>query len=357
MAQFYPLEVTGVRKDTREAVVVTLAPRPEDRDTFRYTQGQYLTFRREFDGQEIRRSYSICAGRGEDLLCIGVKKVEDGCFSGWANEDLKPGDVISAMPPMGGFHAPIEPDKAKTYLGFAGGSGITPVLGVIKTVLAEEPLSNFTLVYGNRSANTAMFREDLEDLKNTNLERFSVIHILESEPQGADLFSGRVDAKKCKALFASWINAETADQVFICGPEPMMLAVRAVLREHGVNDEKIKMELFSNSQPGRAKRRTVKQTAAESGVCEATVILDGVTRVIEAPKGNVTLLDAALQASVDAPFACRAGVCSTCRAMVTEGEAEMEANFALEDYEVRRGYVLTCQSYPLTDKITFDYDK
>lgn len=357
MARFYPLEVTEVRKDTRESVAVTLAPRPEDRRVFRYIQGQYLTFRREFDGQEIRRSYSICAGRGEGLLRIGVKKTEGGCFSGWANEELKPGDVLSAMPPAGNFNSPIEPGAAKTYLGFAGGSGVTPVLGIIKTVLAEEPLSNFTLVYGNRAAGAVMFREEIEDLKNAHMRRFSVIHILESESQGADLFSGRLDAEKCRALFSSWISVETADQAFICGPEPMMLAVRNALCARGMDAAKIKMELFSKTQPGRAVRRTVKEAAAESGVCEAAVTVDGVTRVIEAPKKGVTLLDAALEASVDAPFACRAGVCAACRAMVTEGEAEMQANFALEDYEVRQGYILTCQSHPLTDKIAVDYDK
>ena len=208
MARFHPLEVTDVRRETRDAVVVTLKPRAEDAAAFDFTQGQYLTFRREFDGEELRRSYSICAGKDENVLKVGIKRVEGGAFSTWATESLSPGDVIDAMPPMGKFHTPIEPTASKHYLGFAGGSGITPVLSIIKTVLAREPRSRFTLVYANQRISSIMFREELEDLKNIHLGRFTVLHVLESESQEIDLFTGRVDAEKMKALFTHWIDAK-----------------------------------------------------------------------------------------------------------------------------------------------------
>jgi ring-1,2-phenylacetyl-CoA epoxidase subunit PaaE len=357
MARFFPLEVTDVRRETRDAVVVTLAPRAEDREAFDFTQGQYLTFRRSFDGEELRRSYSICAGKDEGQLKVGIKRVDGGAFSTWANEELKAGDALEAMAPMGAFHVPLQPDVSRHYLGFAGGSGITPVLSLIKTTLAREPGSRFTLIYGNRSINSIMFREELEDIKNTHLGRFNVVHVLESEAQEIDLFSGRIDAEKCARLFKGWVNIAAIDMAFICGPEPMMLAIAASLREHGLRDDQIKFELFA-SAPRRA--RHVVKTAVDSAraeTCKATITLDGSTRVIEMAKKGETILEAALAASLDAPYACKAGVCSTCRAMVLEGEVEMETNHALEDYEVRQGYVLTCQCHPLSDHVVVTYDQ
>jgi ring-1,2-phenylacetyl-CoA epoxidase subunit PaaE len=358
MARFHPLQVTEVRRETRDAVVVTLMPREEDRAAFDFMQGQYLTFRRLFDGEELRRSYSICAGLDEGVLRVGIKRVEGGCFSIWANENLRPGDTLEAMPPMGAFFTPIEPEVAKHYLGFAGGSGITPVLSIIKTTLSREPRSQFTLVYANRHVSSIMFREELEDLKNIYLGRLSVLHILESEAQDIDLFTGRLDAEKCAALFRGWVDVKSADTAFICGPEPMMLAVAAALREHGLRDDRIKFELFASSQPGRARRKVVSaERSDQHASCEATVTLDGATRSFTFPKQGQSLLEAALENKMDAPFACKAGVCSTCRAKVIEGEVEMEANHALEDYEVRQGYVLTCQCYPLSDRIVVSYDQ
>lgn len=357
MARFYPLEVTDIRRETRDSVVVTLAPPVEERDAFHFIQGQYLTFRRKFDGEELRRSYSICAGRGEGLLRVGIKKVDGGCFSSWANEALEVGDTLEAMAPMGNFHAPLEPEAARHYLGFAGGSGITPVISIIKTVLAEEPRSTFTLVYGNRAANAIMFREELEDLKNLYMGRLNIIHILETEAD-IDLFSGVLTREKCDALFGRWVAVDGADMAFICGPEPMMLAVADALRAHGLDDSKIKFELFASAQPGRARKPTASaETSATAGACKATVILDGVSRAVEIPKSGQSVLEAALEADMGAPFACKAGVCSTCRAKVIEGEVEMAANYALEDYEVERGYVLTCQSTPLSDTLVVDYDQ
>ena len=357
MSRFLPLTVADIRRETRDAVVLTLTPREEDRAAFDFTQGQYLTFRRDFEGEELRRSYSICAGRDDGILQVGIKKVDGGAFSAFANDELKAGDTLEAMPPMGAFHTPLDEGAARHYLGFAGGSGITPVLSLIKTTLAAEPRSRFTLVYGNRSINSIMFREELEDLKNVHLGRFNTIHVLESEAQDIDLFSGRIDGEKCARLFRGWIDIKSVDMAFICGPEPMMLAIAAALREHGLEDRQIKFELFA-SAPRRGKY--VPKAAAlgeKADLCQATITIDGTTRVVEMPKRGQTLLDAALGASLDAPYACKAGVCSTCRAMVLEGETEMETNHALEDYEVRRGYVLTCQCYPLSDRVVVTYDQ
>ncbi|MGS4886394.1 1,2-phenylacetyl-CoA epoxidase subunit PaaE [Roseibium sp. MB-4] len=358
MARFHPLQVTDIRRDTRDAVVVTLKPDAADQDAFDFIQGQYLTFRRDFDGEELRRSYSICAGKDDGCLKVGIKRVEGGAFSTWANEELKVGDRLDVMPPMGRFFTELEPEKAKSYLGFAGGSGITPVLSIIKTVLAREPKSTFTLIYANRQTSSIMFREELEDLKNTYLGRFSVIHILETETQDIDLFTGRIDSEKMDLLFRLWVDAEEVDTAFICGPEPMMLTIADSLRKHGLADEQIRFELFASSQPGRAKARALSQAAAAgAGTCEVSVTLDGSTRNFQMEKNGNSVLEAAIANSMDAPYSCKAGVCSTCRAKVIEGEVEMEVNHALEDYEVRAGYVLSCQCIPVSDKVVISYDE
>ncbi|MGJ8589637.1 MAG: 1,2-phenylacetyl-CoA epoxidase subunit PaaE [Yoonia sp.] len=355
MARFHQLSVTDVTKTIRDAVVVTL--KPVNGGDFDFTQGQYLTFRQDFDGTEVRRSYSICAGKDDGVLQVGIKKVDGGAFSTWANETLAPGMTLEAMEPMGSFHTPITPEAAKNYLGFAGGSGITPVLSIMKTVLTREPHSTFTLVYANRGANTIMFREELEDLKNLYMGRLTVIHVLESDAQDIDLFTGRVDANKCEALFAHWIDIDSVDTSFICGPEPMMLGIAAALREHGLSDDQIKFELFASAQPGRIKRKATSDTGSVAAKStEATITMDGSARSFTMDKDQ-SILDAALENALDAPYACKAGVCSTCKCKVLEGEVEMLANHALEDYEVAQGYVLSCQAYPLTDKVVVDYDQ
>ena len=352
MSQFHPLTVTDIHHTIRDAVVLTL--KPEDPEAFAFTQGQYLTFKQDFDGTELRRNYSICAGLDDGELKVGIKRVDGGAFSTYANTELKVGDVLHAMPPQGKFYTPIEPEVAKNYLGFAGGSGITPVLSILKTVLIREPQSTFTLVYANRAVNTIMFREELEDLKNRYMGRLTVIHILESG-QDMELFEGRVDQDKCNALFKHWIQIDTIDTAFICGPEPMMLAIAEALKTNGLGEEQIKFELFSESQQGRlAKQEMAKRSEGQKGT-EITVIIDGARRSFTMQKGQ-SVLEAALENGQEAPFSCKAGVCSTCMGKVLEGEVEMISNHALEDYEVERGYVLTCQSYPLSDKLTIDYD-
>lgn len=352
MAQFHSLKVTNIHHTIRDAVVLTL--QPEDPEVFAFKQGQYLTFMQDFDGVELRRNYSICAGLDDDVLQVGIKHVQGGAFSSFANTNLKIGDSLQAMPPSGTFFTEIEPNKTKSYLGFAGGSGITPVLSILKTVLSREPRSTFTLVYANRAVNTIMFREELEDLKNSYMERLTIIHILESG-QDIELFTGRIDEAKCEKLFHHWINMKSVDTAFICGPEPMMLTVAQSLKIHGLEPHQIKFELFTESQQGRLARQAISARASKQKGTEARVTVEGVTRTFTMPKDQ-SVLEASLDNALDAPFACKAGVCSTCKARVIEGEYEMLTNHALEDYEVEQGMVLTCQCYPLSDAITVEYD-
>ncbi|MDU8910620.1 1,2-phenylacetyl-CoA epoxidase subunit PaaE [Aestuariicoccus sp. MJ-SS9] len=353
MTGFHPLTVTEVRPTIRDAVVVTL--KPEASGDFSFIPGQYLTLRTTIDGVELRRSYSICAGLDDGVLQVGIKRVAGGAFSNWANDNLKPGLTIDAMEPAGRFHTPLDPSAHRHYLAFAGGSGITPVLSLIKSTLAREPASRFTLVYANRAVNTIMFRDELEDLKNRYMDRLSVLHILETDTQEIDLFTGRIDAEKCAALFRHWIDIDAIDTAFICGPEPMMLAIAEALRAHGLSDDRIKYELFKSAQPGRLPQKTLS-AAEEQAETRARVILDGTARSF-AMRRDQTVLEAALAQDIDVPHSCRAGVCSTCRCKVIEGRVEMAANHALEDDEVASGYALSCQSFPLTDRIVVDYDQ
>ncbi len=356
MPRFHDLEVTDIHKTIRDAVVVTLRPVNGAAAEFDFTQGQYLTFRRDFDGEELRRSYSICAGKGDGVLQVGIKRVDGGAFSTWANEELAVGDKLQAMPPMGRFFTALDETSDKDYLGFAGGSGITPVLSIVKTTLTAEPNASFTLVYANKGVSTIMFREELEDLKNIYMGRFNVIHILEQDAQDIELFTGLVSEEKCAGLFKLWIDITAIDTAFICGPEPMMLGIAKALKDHGLNDAQIKFELFASSQPGRLAKKTASKAAGAAAQTQLSVTLDGATQTIEAD-GSLSILDAARVGNMDAPYACKAGVCSTCRCRVLEGEVDMRANHALEDYEVEKGYVLSCQTFPVSGKVVVDYDQ
>jgi ring-1,2-phenylacetyl-CoA epoxidase subunit PaaE len=358
MAAFYPLTVKEVRPETRDAVVVSLGVPDEHAEAFRFRQGQYLTFRAQLDGEEVRRSYSICSAVQDGDLRVGIKKVKDGWFSRWANESLKAGDTIEAMPPAGNFFVPLDPANRKHYVGFAGGSGITPILGIVKTTLLAEPHSRFTLFYGNEASSTILFREELEDLKNVYMQRFNLVHILNREHQDIELFNGMMTKEKCNELFTHWIDLSDVDTAFICGPQQMMLQIAEALQEHGLDRRQIKFELFS-SPAGGTRRKPQPAAASETSEdrCEATVVIDGRARTFSMAKKAETVLDAGLREGMELPYACKGGVCSTCRAMLLEGEVDMDANFALEDYEIARGYILTCQSYPATDKVVVDYDK
>jgi len=359
MPRFHPLQVTDIRRDTRDAVIVSLRPQTAD-VSFDFIPGQYLTFRQHIDGQELRRSYSICCAPETGHLQVGIKRVPGGQFSTWANTQLQVGDVLHAMPPSGHFYiAPAAAHEARHYLGFAGGSGITPVISIVASTLAREPLARFTLVYANRQISSVMFRETLEDLKNRYLGRLSIIHILESEGQEIELFTGQLSEDKCAALFNHWIPLANIHAAFICGPEPMMLTIAQALQSHGLDKERIKFELFASSRPaGSTPRAPSPATIATGNTCQASVTLDVTSRHFDIPlDGSQTLLDAALSHQLDAPWSCRAGVCSTCRCRILEGEVEMRINHALEDYEVEQGYVLSCQAMPLTARVVASYDE
>jgi ring-1,2-phenylacetyl-CoA epoxidase subunit PaaE len=344
--RFRPLPVASVRHTIRDAVEVAF-----DAPGVTWEPGQYLTFRRAFDGTEIRRSYSICTAPGGPLA-VGIKRVEGGAFSAWANEALRPGDVLEAMAPQGRFWA--GPDEGGHLLAFAGGSGITPVLGILRHVLATDRAARFTLVYANRRASTIMFRDEIEDLKSEHMGRLSVVHVLEDDSSDIDLFSGRVTPQKCAELFARWIDVGSAARAYICGPEPMMLGIRDALTAYGMPEDRVRFELFASAQPGRLPQPPRAAAEAAEAV-PLRVTLDGATTTLEMAPGQ-TVLEAAEAAGLDAPFACRAGVCSTCRCRVTAGEVEMTQNHAIEDDELRDGYVLSCQSHAVRGPIAVDYD-
>ena len=348
MSRFRPLTVAAVERLTRDAVAVTF----EDAPGFDWREGQYLTLRRDFDGTEIRRSYSICAAPGEPLR-VGIKRVDGGAFSTWANEALAPGDTVEAMPPAGRFHGDPAPGAARHYLLVAAGSGITPILSIARTVLSREAGSRVTLIYANRAVNTIMFHGELDDLKSTFLERLAIVHVLKQDAQDIPLFTGRIDAAKLDALFAAWVQVDTVDEAFVCGPEGLMRTVREGLERNGVPADRIHVELFAAAQPGRLPLSARPMTAARPAT--ATIRIDGASHEVTiAP--DQPILDAALAAEIDAPYACRAGVCSTCMCRVVEGSVEMAQNHALEDHEVEQGYVLGCQSYPTSERLVVEYD-
>jgi ring-1,2-phenylacetyl-CoA epoxidase subunit PaaE len=351
MSQFHKLKVKDIQRETRDAVVVTFDVPAGLASDFRFIQGQYLTLRTTIDGEEVRRSYSICSGVQDSHLRVAIKRVADGVFSSWAQEMLKPGAFLEAAPPEGRFHMPLEPAARRHYLALAAGSGITPILSIMKTTLAAEPGSRFTLVYGNRSSSSVLFGQELGDLKDLYLERVNLIYIMSREQQDIDLFNGRIDADKCAELFARWIPVGDVDGVFVCGPEAMTRSVLTVLEEHGLPRTSIKAELFGTDQPVRAPR----PVQAGPGI-QATAIIDGRAREFEIDRGGETILDAALRQGVELPYSCKGGVCSTCRAHVVEGEVDMDVHFGLEDYEIARGYILTCQSYPAGDRVVVDFD-
>ncbi len=357
MAQFYPLEVITIRHETRDSVVVTLEPQEEHKALFKFIQGQYLTFRTTLDNEDVRRTYSICSAIQGESLRVGIKRVEGGLFSTWANTQLKVGQTLDVMPPMGHFYVPLDAVNKKHYVAFAGGSGITPIFAILKTTLLTESKSRFTLFYANEASSTIMFREELEDLKNQFMGRLNLVHILNREHQEVELFNGLMTPEKCDLLFKHWIDLKSVDTAFICGPQPMMMTINAALREHGLSQQQIKIELFAT--PEIAKRKPKLEliaAAAKPETCEATIILEGRARSFSVKKKLETILEAGMREGLELPHACKSGVCSTCRAKLVEGEVDMDQNFALEDYEIARGYILTCQSYPVTDKITVNYD-
>jgi ring-1,2-phenylacetyl-CoA epoxidase subunit PaaE len=354
LSKFHPLTIAHVARETRDAVAITFDVPSSLKEAFRFVQGQHLTLRAEVDGEDLRRSYSICSAVQDDCLRIAVKKAAGGAFSTWVNEHVKAGQTIEVMSPMGHFNIPLNANNRKHYLGFAAGSGITPLLSIIKTTLLAEPQSRFTLFYGNRSSATVIFKEELSDLKDLFLSRLNLVYVMSREPQDIALLNGRIDRQKTDALLSHWVDLEDVDAAFICGPDGMMHAVSTALQEHGFPKSKIKIELFAASIPKHEHKAPVTPAAGE---CTVTAIIDGAARQFTLEKTKENVIDAALRQGVELPYSCKGGVCSTCRAKLVEGEVDMDVNFALEDYELARGFILCCQSYPVTDKVVVDFDQ
>ena len=352
MSQFVPLTIKSIQPQTEQAICIAFDLAPEQFAAFEYQPGQHLTIRHMTDEGELRRCYSICSDVAEDMS-IAIKKIDQGQFSSWANDHLKAGDVLEVMPPQGVFFQKAAKVGGKNYLGFAAGSGITPILSIVKSVLNRQADAQFTLVYGNRSWKQTMFAEQIMDLKDRFKERLQLINIFSREMNDSEIFNGRIDAEKLQQLIkADLINADT-DHCFACGPEEMMTAVETVLPEFGIERSKIHTERFNT---GTAPRATAQQIESRSEE-KVNIILDGRELIIEVSKQDDSILDAALRAGADLPYACKGGVCATCKCKVLEGQVEMAINYSLEQDEVEKGYVLSCQALPTSANVRLSFDE
>jgi ring-1,2-phenylacetyl-CoA epoxidase subunit PaaE len=353
------LRIEDIRRETADCVSVAFAIPLSYQEEFRYRQGQNITLKLKMEGEEIRRSYSICSSPLENELRIAIKKVPGGLFSTYANEQLQKGQELEVLPPSGKFYTELHPGNRKHYLAFAAGSGITPVLSLIKTSLAIEPGSHFTLVYGNRHRLSILFREELEALKNRYMDRLSLHHILSREQMDIPLYQGRIDVQKCGELCARLIDVPSVDEVFLCGPEQMIFSIKEWVEGQGVERKKIHFELFHSLDGSAAvQRRPMAESRSQQAdrVSRVTVRLDGISHAFDLPFEGSSVLEAALMEGVDLPFACKGGVCSTCRARLVDGKVEMDQNYALEADELEAGFILTCQSHPRSEKVVVDFD-
>lgn len=353
---FHSLKVKEVKNETPDCVSIAFEV-PENLQTeFIFEQGQNITIKKEIDGEEIRRSYSICSAPFENELRVAVKKVDGGKFSTYANSSLKAGDILEILPPTGRFNTKLETKNSKHYLAFAAGSGITPVISIIKTTLQTEPASSFTLVFGNRGRHSIIFFEELEGLKNKYLNRFNFINILSREKTDAPVNSGRIDFNKLTEL-NKLVDYKNTDEFFICGPEEMIFCVKEFLEASGIEQKKIHFELFTTPGQKQSATNSRQPAAGSSGpTSKITVKLDGRSFDFDLCFNGENILDAALKQGADLPFACKGGVCCTCKAKLLEGEVEMDVNWGLEHEEVEQGFILTCQSHPVTEKVVVDFD-
>ncbi len=359
---FHSLYIKEIRKETPECVSVLFEIPDNLKNDFQFKQGQSLTMRTTIRNEEVRRTYSICSSPLEDEIRVAIKKANGGLFSTFANESLKPGDQLEVMEPVGKFYTDLNPGQKKNYLAFAAGSGITPVLSLIKTTFATEPSSTFTLVYGNKSRGSIIFFEELEGLKNKYLQRFNFINILSREKTDTPINSGRLNRDKLMEL-GKLIAYEKMDETFICGPEEMIFNIKAFLEQKGVDKKKIHFELFTT--PGIQKSEIGNQKSEAGGMrpevvdeikSKITVKLDGRSFDFDLGFNDDAILDAALKQGADLPYACKGGVCCTCKARLIEGEVEMDVHWGLEEEEIQQGYILTCQSHPKTEKVVVDFD-
>jgi ring-1,2-phenylacetyl-CoA epoxidase subunit PaaE len=358
-SHFVSLTIADIRRETVDCVSIAFTIPPEMQAAFSFQQGQNITIKTMIGGTEARRSYSICSSPLDKELRIAVKKVPGGLFSTFANEQLQPGQPLEVLPPSGKFYTELKPGNRKRYLAIVAGSGITPVLSLIKTTLAIEPESHFTLVYGNRHRPSIIFREELEALKNRYVTRLSLHHILSREELDIPLYQGRIDARKCEELASRLIDLPSMDEIFLCGPGEMIFSLRDWLEKKGIEKKKIHFELFHPLESGATamlKQEKTTLAGVADRVSEVTVRLDGINHNFALPYDGESVLEAALFQGADLPFACKGGVCCTCRARLIEGQVEMDLNYALEADELAAGFILTCQSHPRSRKVVIDFD-
>jgi ring-1,2-phenylacetyl-CoA epoxidase subunit PaaE len=353
--RFHWLRVRDVQRETADAISVAFAVPTELATDYAFRAGQYLTLRTTLDGEEVRRSYSICSGLDDGEMRIAIKQVEGGLFSVWARDALRPGVAIEVMTPTGRFGIPALGETARVHVGFAAGSGITPILSIMKTVLSREPGSRFFLFYGSRATGSILFRGALEDLKDRYLGRLSIFHVLSREQQDVDILNGRLDREKLEKLLRQVLGGATIDAAYVCGPFGMIEAAQTALVKVAVQTDRIHVERFNSALGGRPRApRPVEPDAPAHAT--AAVIIDGMRTEVPVAEGEA-VLDAALRAGLDLPFSCKGGMCSTCRAKAVEGSVEMTLNYSLEPWETAAGYVLTCQARPTSAHVVLDYDQ
>ena len=355
MKQFHPLKVLSKTPESKDALRIALDV-PEDlRDEFAFLPGQHLPIQIERDGRKLRRTYSICSPEGCWPLEIGVRVQPGGAFGEFAARELQAGDTLDVMPPTGRFHLPAERNDGRFHIGFAAGSGITPILSIAASILQGEPHSRFALFYGNRKQNTTMFIEDLYALKNRFPERLQLHFAFSQEEQEFEISGGRLDADKVAELYERFCSGDTVDQAWVCGPNSMIDAVTGALLELGLDKDAVQAERFGAPR-GDARSSPSPEVRSEEHA-QVTVIMDGHKKSFDMPRGGMNIVDAAAEQGVELPYSCKGGVCATCRTHVRKGEVDMAVNYGLEPWEVEQGFVLACQSTPLTDDILLDYDK
>ncbi|NRP52962.1 MULTISPECIES: 1,2-phenylacetyl-CoA epoxidase subunit PaaE [unclassified Marinobacterium] len=357
MSNFHRLKIADRTEETRDSVSLAFEVPCEIQERFRFNQGQYLTLKANINNEEVRRSYSICSGVHDNELRVAVKRVPDGLFSNFANDQLAIGDEIDVMEPMGHFYTDLNEERSGNYLLMAAGSGITPILSQVKTILRSEPKSRVTLIYGNRATGSTMFKDQLEDLKNSYMGRLNLIFIFSREQQDIDLYNGHIDAEKCEALFSKWIDVKQLTDVFICGPQSMTETVSESLIKAGVAKQNVHFELFGTTQGSEKRAQRTEAAERATHLSSIEIIRDGHVKQFDLAQNTQNILDAANEQGAELPYSCKAGVCSTCKCKVVEGQVEMDVSIGLEDYEVKEGFVLSCQSYPISDKVVLDFDQ
>lgn len=356
MAHFHPLKVVDIKRETEEAVSIKLGIPEELKEDFSFIPGQYVMFKHTINGEELKRSYSISSSPGEGEIRVGVKEIPDGRFSTFANRRLKVGDVLNTLAPRGRFVVNTDSQNKKHYVSFCAGSGVTPIISMMKHVLETEPNSKFTCFYGNRYASTIIYLDEINELKNRFPERLEMHYVMSKEEMGSDFFRGRIDKEKIERFCEVLFDPMLVDHFYMCGPEQIIHAAKEVLTEKGVNQDKIHFELFGTSNPTGGPETVTKPEVKASVKSHITVVMDDDEFHLEMEPGTKTILDAADDAGLDVPYSCKGGVCCTCLARVKEGEVSMEKNYSLTDKEVEEGLILTCQAHPKSEKVKVDFD-